>query len=394
MGKKPPRKPSQSRSVYDALGISPIYGHIGETVMQQLGIWDGVLKYQRQFFDSSPLSSAGFGLDPLKNGLFRDVLGPGPFGLDKSVAATLGLKLPVVGVFSPELFSVAIPATQGYNRLATAAGLDLTYTFGLKTGIADSLSFDLFDRVRTPLAPSVLQQAQELAKQLFPSNLQGFSDTEWAQLIDVATEDGIGLMWAPGTEHLRALLAERDREGRYAYLLRHQDELLDELSAGLEEVTEETLQDLVQLGVRSIECARAGLWEGALALATNVLYSATEEHAIEWYRKKFKGVRDHKNQPIQGMNGPGATVQFVLTNIPMPERQVGVFELNTHLVIRPMASTFKDSTLVRDQHNRHAVCHKTSYESFRKEYVLPAMLNMHALLRALDEEIDEDNGAE
>ncbi|MFE5038662.1 hypothetical protein [Streptomyces sp. NPDC056683] len=83
-----------------------------------------------------------------------------------------------------------------------------------------------------------------------------------------------------------------------------------------------------------------------MAIATNVLCSATETHGIRWYREEFKGARDRNNQPTQGMNGPNPTVQFVLNHVPVPERWVGIFELSAHLVIRPMADTFQKSTLV------------------------------------------------
>ncbi|GGN45272.1 hypothetical protein [Streptomyces fuscichromogenes] len=56
-----------------------------------------------------------------------------------------------------------------------------------------------------------------------------------------------------------------------------------------------------------------------------------------------------------------------------------------------MADTFQSSTLVRDQHNRHAVCHEAFYDSFREEYLLPALLNMHALLCGLDEKMAEES---
>ncbi|WP_405550493.1 hypothetical protein [Streptomyces sp. NBC_01171] len=56
-----------------------------------------------------------------------------------------------------------------------------------------------------------------------------------------------------------------------------------------------------------------------------------------------------------------------------------------------MADTFQKSALVQDRHNRHAVCHEASYGSFREEYLLPALLNMHALLRGLYEKMEEEN---
>ncbi|WP_331739919.1 hypothetical protein OG613_44830 (plasmid) [Streptomyces sp. NBC_00015] len=409
------RKSSQDRSVYAALGLSPVYEGIFGTKFKELGIWDSLLKQQRLHTGLSSTVKAAYPLDAVvgsKNmtsvfGLsmpsdwfIRESLGSDPFGLAKYAAAAVTSKWSITQPLHPDPFGLSklVPpaAVQQYSGIAEAAGLG-TFARGSrpKAAITEGLFPSLFDCVKVPLAPGLLQRAEKLAELLLPANLQGFSDTEWERLIEIAAEDGIGLMWAPSTKHLRALLAEPDRAGRYAYLLRHLEELLDELSLGMQEVTQEPLLDFVQLGLRAIECARAGLWEGALAVATNVLYSAMEEHGIRWYRQEFNGIRDsHSNQPIQGMNGPNQTLQFVIRNVPMPERRVGVFELSAHLVIRPMAHAFNRSALVRDRHNRHAVCHDASYRSFRKEYLLPALLNMHALLRGLDEKMADDGEAD
>lgn len=381
--------------VFDS--ITKQYGRsIGVPVAVKSGVFDSVLQlYGRSIvpsvLGSRTLVSVGV-LDSMKSGLISGSLS------GKHGAGVLGLTAAQNG--SKCSYWTAVPSGPGsagvglYGDVWKAAGFEQFRDSFVSPfrGLADSLRSPGWpDSFTAPLAPGVARRAEELADYLLPANLQGFSGSEWSRLIDFATEDGIGLMWAPGTEHLRGLLAEGDREGRYAYLLQHQDELLDELSAGLQEVVEEPLQDLVRLGMRAIECARAGLWEGALALATNVLYSAMEEHGIAWYRQEFRGVRDHNGQPIHGSNGPGSTVQFVIGNIPMPERRVGIFDLASHLVTRPMSHVFKKSELVQGRHNRHAVCHEASYTSLRKEYVLPAMLNMHALLRVLDENMADDN---
>ncbi|MFF6881323.1 hypothetical protein ACFY9S_39425 [Streptomyces sp. NPDC012474] len=385
--------------VFDS--ITKQYGNsTGSLFLAKSGVYDSVLKqYGRgigalSFLEPQRSISLGV-LDSVKLGSLLD---ESFFGSYKT--ATLGLDAfrgsGSVGSWEADPFGWGKgPVTTGiYDGVLKAAVLDQLSgsVFPAARGAAASVRLPgLLDSFTAPLAPSLPRRAEELADLLLPPNLQDFSSSEWSQLIDITTDAGIGLMRAPSAGHLRALLGEDSREGRYAYLLQHQDELLDELSAGMQEVTEEPLQDLVRLGMRAIECARAGLWEGALALATNVLYSAMEEHGIEWYRQEFRSVRDHNNQPIRGINGPGATVEFVLSNAPMPERRVGIFDLRTHLVTRPMSHVFKNSALVQDQHNRHAVCHEASYTSLREVYVLPAMLNMHALLRVLDEKMSEDS---
>ncbi|MEU4800557.1 hypothetical protein [Streptomyces sp. NPDC023327] len=405
---------------YEVLGLQPLSKAFGTSMLAKAGVYDSIMKQYGSSTTSSFLVKSGiydsvmkqYGrrtgaisfLEPQKSvyaGVLSSVKTGSLFGESFfSSYTTAALRLNAfrdggsIAAGADPFWKKGAATAAVYGSVLEAAGFDKLSSgiFPLARGVAASDWFPgLLDSFTTPLAPGLPRHAEELADLLLPPNLQGFSSSEWSRLIDITTEAGIGLMWAPRAEHLRALLAEEDREGRYAYLLRHQDELLDELSTGMGEVTEEALQDLVRLGMRAIECARAGLWEGALALATNVLYSAMEEHGIDWYRQQFHGVRDHhSNQPIQGITGPGPTVRFVLSNIPMPERRVGIFELGTHLVTRPMSHVFKNSEQVQGQHNRHAVCHNASYTSLRKEYVLPAMLNMHALLRVLDETMSDD----
>jgi hypothetical protein len=247
-----------------------------------------------------------------------------------------------------------------------------------------------FENLARPLSPQLPGLTEKLAELLFPPNLQGFSETEWAQLIDMVTTDGIGLMWAPSKRHLRALLNKPDCESRYAYLLAQRRALFDEVADGLDEVQHKDLQDLTGLGKRAVSTARAGLWEAALSLATDVVYTEMETKAPDWYRDEFKDVRDDKGHTI-GMRGPGKAVTFVISHVPMPQRSVGVFELRAHLVVRSLSATFADSGTVQGMHNRHAICHTASYDSIREEYLVPALLNMHSLLRGLDEKMTGDD---
>ncbi|GHH27320.1 hypothetical protein GCM10018780_82260 [Streptomyces lanatus] len=142
-----------------------------------------------------------------------------------------------------------------------------------------------------------------------------------------------------------------------------------------------------------VQCARQGAWEGALSLAGNVLNSAMEHHRIEWYRQEFRAqIRD-----LRGHTGPGATLRRVDTAIPLPERSVGIFDLRAHLVLRSIKNVFADTrngVTTQDTFNRHLAAHHASYDSYREEFTLPALLAMHTLLRVLNEakeEADQDD---
>ncbi|MFD3484898.1 hypothetical protein, partial [Streptomyces sp. NPDC058665] len=241
------------------------------------------------------------------------------------------------------------------------------------------------------LAAGIAAKAADLAELLFPSNLQGFTDDEWDRLIALCTEDGIGMMFAPSADHLRALLKEPDRAARYGYLMAHKGALLEEISDGLDDVEHEDLEDLVELARRAADCAAAGHWEGALSIAANVTNTAVEQHAIAWYRDEFSSTRDAQNVPITGVAGPRETIKYVIANIPLPERTVGVFELRAHLVVRPLSSTFQRTSVVTGTFNRNAVAHTSSYDAYREEFTVPALLAMHSLLRGLDERLQEDD---
>jgi hypothetical protein len=306
-----------------------------------------------------------------KNAWSRNVLGPDPFGLKRQ---NTGIA---------ESFRRAAVQAAGADRFR---GIVPTPRFN----ISDLLP-NPFENLLRPLSPTIPGFAEKLAEQLFPPNLQGFSETEWAQLIDMVTDDGIGVMWAPSKRHLRALLDEPDRASRYAYLHAQRTDLFEEVEAGLDDVRHEDLADLRELGKRAIETARAGLWEAALALATNVVYTAMETQGLGWYREEFKDAQDDQGQRMHGTLGARKTVDWVIDHVPMPPRSIGIFELRAHLVVRSLSATFALSTTVKDKHNRHAICHTASYDSFRAEYLVPALLNMHSLLRGLDEKMTEDD---
>ncbi|MFI7360280.1 hypothetical protein ACIBTP_41035 [Streptomyces avidinii] len=140
-----------------------------------------------------------------------------------------------------------------------------------------------FRNMVRPLSPQLPGLAEKLAEVLLPQNLQGFSEIEWTQLMEMVTDDGIGIIWAPSKRHLRALLSHPDRETRFAYLHEQREDLFDEVAEGLRQVKQEELQDLARLGLRAVDAARAGQWEASLSLATNVVFTAMETKALAWY---------------------------------------------------------------------------------------------------------------
>ncbi|WJV51748.1 hypothetical protein [Streptomyces flavofungini] len=334
----------------------------------------------------------------LGEGYLKTVLGPDPFGFGKSLPRSSASRASVfASVYGKHMLtSDLLGLANGLSGFPVLSALGVSVTGSMKTpwerlegypGRGGGLPLALASFVTKPLTPKLPQLAEEFAELLFPENLQGFSDDEWSRLIEMCVQDGIGLLGAPGKAHLQSLLAAPDRAARYAYLLEQKDAILDELEEGLDQVHDEELEDLAELARQAVACARAGVWEGALALAANVLTTAMDHHGIPWYRAEFDGLVNSGRQPITGFTGAGATIRWVLDAVPLPERAVGIFDLRAHLVIRPLAEVFLKDVPTQDTFNRHLVAHHSSYDSFREEFVLPALLNAHALLRGIDDRV-------
>ncbi|MFC9751235.1 hypothetical protein [Streptomyces niveus] len=363
-----------------------IGGASGSSILRAAGVYrspfadlkvPGVIAFKQDTLASvvGVPSHAVFGAAGVYRSPFADLKVPGVIAFKQDTLAS------VVGVPSWGVLGMA-----GAYR-SPFASLKVTQFPGLSASL---LGFDASVPLRG-LAAGVAAKAANLAELLFPSNLQGFTDDEWDRLIALCTEDGIGMMFAPSADHLRALLKAPDRAARYSYLMTHKGTLLDEINEGLDDVEHEDLDDLVELARRAADCAAAGHWEGALSIAANVTNTAVEQHAIAWYQNEFSSTRNAQNVPIAGVTGPGATIKYVIANIPLPERTVGVFELRAHLVVRPLSSTFQHTSASNGTFNRNAVAHTSSYDSYREEFTMPALLAMHSLLRGLDERLQEDD---
>ncbi|MFJ4873269.1 hypothetical protein [Streptomyces sp. NPDC088757] len=317
-------------------------------------------------------------------GFAAQVLGRDPFGLGGVLGRPGADVLEAAGIMAAFRSSGILAAT---TDAATRSPLfsSMLPPGGLTAFTGQSpWSGELFRVLDRPLAPRLPERAEDLAEHLFPPNLQGFTDREWTALIDMCGRDGIGVMWAPGGDLLRALLNLGERKDRYAYLIEHQNTVLDEIDASLEEISHTDLQDLTDLTRAAVTCARSGAWEGALALTGNILNTAMEHHGIAWYRTHFATVPQ-----INGIHGPGAVLRHVDRHVSLPERTVGIFDLAAHLVRLSIhevfADTLRTAITTQDTFNRHLAAHRSSCDSYRREFTLPALLGAHCLLRALNE---------
>jgi hypothetical protein len=109
-----------------------------------------------------------------------------------------------------------------------------------------------------------------------------------------------------------------------------------------------------------------------------------EHHGNAWYRAQFAA----SVPSLNGTNSPGTVLRYVEQHIPLPDRAVGIFDLPAHLVLRSIRDTFANTRTGRtsqDTFNRHLAAHRSSYDSYRQEFTVPALLGVHTLLRALQD---------
>ncbi|GHJ34306.1 hypothetical protein ACFV4E_22840 [Streptomyces hygroscopicus] len=258
--------------------------------------------------------------------------------------------------------------------------------FGITPGWQQALS--VLTKMRPPVG--VLQQVHVLRNMLLPANLVDVEEEQWPDLIDICQEDGISVLWAPRSSIVAGLLEQDSAKTRMAYMAAHESEILEDVEDSLAAVWHPEVEDYAQLVERAIEARRAGHWEAAQAMVGNVLNSAMDTHGTSWLAKafpavEFKGLtgsRAHLNKIVQESDN-WADVTFV--NFPSYVAAIGM--------VRAFES---ESARTGDHFNRHAAAHTASYEWYREEFFVPAVLVTNSLLRKLnrDLEVEEDDEEE
>jgi len=128
-----------------------------------------------------------------------------------------------------------------------------------------------------PLLEQTRRAVQELVRsfrQSLPSNWQELDSDALHRAIDLATESGLCLVWAPREEIVVELVAAADHEGRQAVLVDRQVDVFDDLDQVLAEATafvapvHEQARDLAG---KAIAAARSGHHEAAQSLAAAAL---------------------------------------------------------------------------------------------------------------------------
>ena len=88
--------------------------------------------------------------------------------------------------------------------------------------------------------------------------------------IAIIQSEGIPLVWVPRPETVRALVRAADADAHHTILLASRDDISDDCTAVLTEITDAELMPLADLGAHALAALRDGRAAPAQALATNV----------------------------------------------------------------------------------------------------------------------------
>ncbi|MCX4581329.1 hypothetical protein OHB41_51215 [Streptomyces sp. NBC_01571] len=274
------------------------------------------------------------------------------------------------------VYQAALDAQRRYQAIATPV-------LALQSDLSDIYDWHsrINDAVRSVSLPRTLLEQLGAASALFlPENLSGLDTEDLYTILSLGEDDGLSLAWAPRTEIVKALLPLSTRLERYTLLAEYRDDVLDDVEASLQIVTHPELTGMVTILNAATRTARADFNEGAQALAGNVLETAMKRHGNAWIRRSFP-------QATYTKGGHHWVIDSAL-NDAGDWSDLTLLQFKHYLVLAGMRNTFGPDT-TQDTFNRHLGAHQASPDTYRPEFVLLAILLAHALLRALNQGLEQ-----
>ncbi|MBP8534064.1 hypothetical protein [Streptomyces sp. MK37H] len=125
-------------------------------------------------------------------------------------------------------------------------------------------------------------------------------------------------------------------------------------------------------------------------MVVNVLNSAMDTHGPGWLAKAFPAV------DFKGLTGSRAYLNQIVQESD-GWADVTVFNFSSYVAAIGMVRAFESAfTRTGDHFNRHAAAHTASYEWYREEFFVPAVLVTNSLLRKLNQdlEVEDDDDEE
>ncbi|MFJ1597242.1 hypothetical protein [Streptomyces sp. NPDC088261] len=160
------------------------------------------------------------------------------------------------------------------------------------------------DIVRSVSLPrSLLDQLAAAAVLFLPKNLGDLTTDDLYAVLDLCKADGLSVAWAPQASIVRALLSSSRPQEQNALLDEYRLDVLDDMEASLEIIGHPDLAGMRVIFTAALRAARAGLNEGAQALASNVLETAMKQNDNAWIRRSFPQVA----YPAAGRHGTTAS---------------------------------------------------------------------------------------
>jgi hypothetical protein len=272
------------------------------------------------------------------------------------------------------VYQAALDAQRQYRAIAAPV-------LALQSDLSDIYDWHrrIDDVVRSVSLPrALLDQLAAAAAFFLPANLSGLDTEDLYTILDLGQDDGLSLAWAPRTEIVKALLPLSTREERHALLTERRDDVLDDVDASLQIVTHPELTGMVTILSAATRTARADFSEGAQALAGNVLETAMKRHGNTWIRHSFP-------QATYTKGGHHWVIDSALDEAG-DWSNLTLLQFKHYLVLAGMRNAFGPGA-TQDTFNRHLGAHQASPDAYRSEFVLPAILLAHALLRALNQDL-------
>lgn len=223
-------------------------------------------------------------------------------------------------------------------------------------------------------ALNVLGTALHDVHEALPPNWSGAISIE--QAIDLAST-GLPVVWVPPSTVLGALAAAPDRSAQMAVLQSREDELHEDASRVLSEVTSTELAGQVLLARRSVEARAAGHHEAAQALAVAVSETIVTKHFAQ--TRGYRGYREVKEAATLGLDA---------------FENLAIAEWRLMLAMAPISTFYAPwypnrGTPAPEALSRHVTVHHAIPEHYNVDNALVAVLLQTSVLRAFQDVLSQ-----
>lgn len=131
------------------------------------------------------------------------------------------------------------------------------------------------------------------------------------ELVDMVNREGIPAAWVPRSEVLTLLLDASAGDERSEVLIQHRDEILDDCSEWLEDLTDPVLDPILSIAREVLGACRSGFWKVAAISAVQVVHSIVE--SLHWVSDRQRVAKHH----ILTMETPYARMLEQATRAPL-----------------------------------------------------------------------------